>query len=59
MNDSQGLGNGHAGLFLRESVQSLQYRLDLAVSQQLLCELLCDTSRVRGSRLLLQQVGAY
>ena len=59
MNDSQGLGHGHARLFLRESVQSLENRLDLAISQQLLCELLCDTSRVRDSCLRLQQIVAY
>ena len=59
MNDGQGLSNGHAGLFLRESVQSLQYLLYLAVSQQLLGELLCDTFRVRGGRPLLQQDTAY
>ena len=58
MNDSQGLRHGHPGLFLRESVQSLKYRLNLAISQQLLCELLCEKSRVRGSRIL-QQVAAY
>jgi hypothetical protein len=51
VNDSQGLRHGHPGLFLRESVQSLEYRLDLAISQQLLCELLCVALRVRGSRL--------
>jgi anti-sigma regulatory factor (Ser/Thr protein kinase) len=59
MNDGEGLRHGHAGLFLCESVQSLEYRLDLAVSQQLLCELLCDTYRVRGSRLLSQLDTAY
>ena len=59
VNDSKGMRHGHAGLFLCESVQSLEYRLDLAVSQQLLCKLLCDTSRVRGSRLLLQHETAY
>ena len=59
MNDSQGLRHGHARLFLRESVQSLEYRLDLAISQQLLCELLCDTSQVRSNRLRSQQVVAY
>ena len=51
MNDSQGLRHGHARLFLRESVQSLKYRLDFAISQQFLCELLCVAFRVRGSRL--------
>jgi hypothetical protein len=49
MNDGQCLCHGHPGLFLRESVQSLEYRLDLAISQQLLCELLCNTSQVNGS----------
>ena len=44
VNDGEGLGHGHAGLFLGESVQPLQYRLYLAISQQLLRELLCDTS---------------
>ena len=33
LNDSQGLRGGHAGLFLRESVQSLQYGFDLSISQ--------------------------
>jgi hypothetical protein len=46
VNDSQGLGYSHAGLFLREPIQSFQYRLDLAVPQQLLRELLCDVFRV-------------
>ena len=59
VNDSKGMRHGHAGLFLGESVQSLEYRLDLAVSQQFFGELLCDTSRVRGSHLLLQQDTAY
>jgi hypothetical protein len=49
MNDSQGLSHGHAGLFLRESVQPLQDRLDLAIPQQLLRELLCN--KFRYSRL--------
>jgi hypothetical protein len=31
MNDSQGLRHSHAALFLRESVKSLQYRLDLTI----------------------------
>src|ERR1700761_331278 len=31
----------HPGLVLRESIQSTQYVFDLAVSQQLLCELFC------------------
>jgi hypothetical protein len=53
VNDGQGLRHGHAGLVLGESVQSLEYRLDLAVSQQLLCELLYDTFRISGSRLRL------
>jgi hypothetical protein len=52
VNDGQGLRHGHAGLFLCESVQSLEYRLDLAVSQQLLSELLCDTFPISGSRLI-------
>ena len=59
MNDSQGLRHGHPGLFLRESVQSLKYRLDFAISQQLLCELLCVAFRVRGSRLRLQRDTAH
>jgi hypothetical protein len=50
VNDSQGLRHSHPGLFLRESVQSLQYRLDLAIPQQLLRELLC--SEFRSSRRL-------
>jgi hypothetical protein len=50
MDDCQGLHHGHAGLFLRESVQSLQYRLDLAIPQQLLRELLCNTFRGRCLR---------
>jgi hypothetical protein len=32
----------HAGLVLGEPVQSAQYIFDLAVAQQLLCELLCN-----------------
>jgi hypothetical protein len=48
VNDSQGLRHGHAGLFLRESIQSLQDRLDLTIPQQLLRELLCN--RFRGGR---------
>ena len=31
VNDSKGLRYSHAGLFLRESVQSLQYLLNLAI----------------------------
>jgi hypothetical protein len=49
VNNSQGLRHGHAGLFQREPVQSLQYGLDLAISQQLLRKLLCIV--FRGSRL--------
>ena len=45
MNDSKCLRRGHAGLFLCESVQSLYYRLDLAIPQQLLRELLYNTFR--------------
>ena len=44
VNDGEGLGHGHASFFLGESVESLEYRLDLAISQQLLRELLCETS---------------
>ena len=37
----------HAGFVLRETVQSTQNFLDLAVSQQLLCELPCNEFRNR------------
>ena len=41
----QDVGLHHAGLVLGEPVQSAQYILDLAVAQQLLCELLCKQFR--------------
>ena len=59
VNDGEGLRHGHASFFLGESVQSLEYRLDLAVSQQLFCELLCNKSRVKGSRVILKQDSAH
>jgi hypothetical protein len=45
VDDSQGLSDSHEGLFPRESVQPFQYRLNLAIPQQLLRELLCNTFR--------------
>ena len=38
----------HAGFVLGEPVQSTQYILDLAVAQQLLCELFCKQFRNRN-----------
>jgi hypothetical protein len=43
MDHTQGLCDSHASLVLGQSIQSLEYRLDLAVAQQLLCEFLCGT----------------
>ena len=42
MDDTQGLCNGHPGLFLGQSIQSLEDRLYLAFPQYLPCEFLCD-----------------
>lgn len=41
MYHAQCLGNGHQSLFLSQSIQSLKYSLNLALSQQFLCKLLC------------------
>lgn len=43
MYHAQCLGNGHQSLFLGQSVQSLKHSLDIALSQQFLCKLLCRT----------------
>ena len=48
VNDLQDMRLHHPGLVLRQSIQSTQYVLDLAVSQQLLCELFCNVFRNRG-----------
>ena len=43
INYFQGLGYGHTGLLLSESVQSPKHCLDLAFPQELLRECYCDT----------------
>jgi len=43
MNHTQRLCSSHLGLFLRQSIQSLENRLYLALPQKFLRELLCDT----------------
>jgi hypothetical protein len=43
MDNTQGLGNSYPSLFLRQSIQSLNHALYLALPQQLSSELLCAT----------------
>jgi hypothetical protein len=43
MDYTQGLCDGHPSLVLGQSIQSLEYSLYLALSQQLLREFLCGT----------------
>jgi hypothetical protein len=43
MHHAQGLCDSDLSLVLGQSVQSLEYSLDLALSQQFLCELLYGT----------------
>jgi hypothetical protein len=52
VDDAQGLCNSHPSLVLGQSIQSLKYGLYLAVSQQLLRELLCGTLS-RGAYLCM------
>ncbi len=43
MNHTQRLRSSHLNLFSRQSIQSLESGLDLALPQQLFCKFLCGT----------------